>query len=49
MIEHVRISWTTTSGQSGSVRLPRFEAAEYVRRLIEQYGRRCIRIKSEPA
>ena len=49
MIEHVRISWSTTSGQSGSVRLPRFEAAEYIRRLIETHGRRCIRIKSEPA
>ena len=49
MIEHIRISWSTTSGQSGTVRLPRFEAAEYVRALIERYGRRTLRIKSEPA
>ena len=49
MIEHVRISWSSTSGQSGTVRLPRFEAAEYIRRLIEQHGRRTLRIKSESA
>ena len=49
MIEHVRISTSSTSGQSGSVRLSRFEVAEYIRRLIEQHGRRTIRIKSEPA
>ena len=49
MIPHVRLTWSTTSGESGSVRLPRFEAAEYIRALIERYGRRTLRIKSEPA
>ena len=49
MIEHVRITWSTTSGESGSVRLPRFEATEYIRHLIEKHGRRTIRIKTEPA
>ena len=50
MIQHVRITWSTTSGESGSVRLPRFEAAEYIRALIYgRYGRRTLRIKCEPA
>lgn len=49
MIEHVRLTWSTTSGESGSVRLPRFEASEYIRALIERHGRRTLRIKSEPA
>ncbi len=49
MIDHIRITWSTTSGMSGSVRLPRFEAAEYVRALIEKHGRRTLRITSEPA
>ncbi len=49
MIPHVRLTWSTTSGESGSVRLPRFEASEYIRALIERYGRRTLRIKSEPA
>jgi len=50
MIQHVRITWSTTSGESGSVRLPRFEAAEYIQALIYgRYGRRTLRIKCEPA
>ena len=49
MIAHVRLTWSTTSGESGSVRLPRFEASEYIRALIERHGRRTLRIKSEPA
>ncbi len=49
MIPHVRITWSTTSGESGSVRLPRFEAVEYIRMLIERHGRRTLRIKTEPA
>mgnify|MGYP001441963038 CR=1 FL=1 len=49
MIEHVRISWSTTSGISGSVRLPRFEASEYIRALIEKHGRRTLRITVEAA
>jgi len=49
MIDHVRITWSTTSGESGSVRIPRFEATEYIRYLIEKHGRRTIRIKTEPA
>jgi len=49
MIDHVRLTWSTTSGMSGSIRLPRFEAAEYVRRLIEKHGERTIRITVEVA
>jgi len=49
MIEHVSITWSTTSGESGSVRLPRFEASEYVRRLVDEYGKRTIRITVEAA
>ncbi len=48
-MKHVRLTWSTTSGESGSVRLPRFEAAEYIQALIERYGRRTLRIKCEPA
>jgi len=48
-MSHRRITWSTTSGMSGSIRLPRFEAAEYVRALIEKHGERTIRITSEPA
>lgn len=46
---HKRITWSTTSGQSGSVRVPAFEASEYVRRLVDEYGRRTIRITVEEA
>lgn len=46
---HKRITWTTTSGLSGSVRVPAFEAAEYVRRLVDEYGKRTIRITVEAA
>ena len=49
MIPHVWLTWSTTSGESGSVRLPRFEATEYIRVLIERHGRRTLRIKVEPA
>ena len=46
---HKRITWSTTSGMSGSIRLPAFEAAEYVRRLIEKHDKRTIRITVEEA
>jgi len=49
MIPHVWLTWSTTSGESGSVRLPRFEATEYIRVLIERHGRRTLRIKVDPA
>jgi len=48
-MNHKRITWSTTSGLSGSVRVPAFEASEYVRRLVDEYGQRTIRITSEPA
>jgi len=44
-----RITWATTNGQSGSVRVPAFEASEYVRRLVDEYGERTIRITVEAA
>jgi len=44
-----RITWSTTNGQSGSVRVPAFEAAEYVRRLVDDHGKRTIRITVESA
>jgi hypothetical protein len=46
---HKRITWSTTSGLSGSVRVPAFEAAEYVARLVNEYGKRTIRITVEAA
>ena len=46
---HKRITWSTTSGLSGSVRVPSFEASEYVRRLVDEYGKRTIRIPVEAA
>ena len=48
-MKHVRLTWSTTSGESGSVRLPLFEASAYIEALIERHGRRTLRIKSEPA
>lgn len=48
-MSHRRITWSTTSGMSGSIRLPAFEASEYVRRLIEKHGERTIRITVEVA
>ncbi len=46
---HKRITWSTTNGQSGSIRVPAFEASEYVRRLVDEYGKRTIRITVEAA
>jgi len=48
-MSHKRITWATTNGQSGSVRVPAFEASEYVRRLVEEHGKRTIRITVEAA
>jgi len=48
-MNHKRITLSTTSGLSGSVRVPAFEAGEYVRRLVEEYGKRTIRITVEEA
>ena len=48
-MKHVRLTWSTTSGESGSVRLPLFEASAYIEALIERHGRRTLRIKCEPA
>jgi hypothetical protein len=48
-MKHIRLTWSTTSGESGSVRLPRFEASAYIESLIERYGCRTLRIKCEPA
>jgi len=37
--DHVRITWAARTGESGSIRVPRFEAAHYVHQLRSRFGR----------
>ncbi len=37
--KHVRITWSARTGESGSIRVPRFEAAHYVQQLRSRFGR----------
>jgi len=37
--EHVRIIWSARTGESGSIRVPRFEAPTYIQTLRSRFGR----------
>lgn len=36
---HVRIVWASKTGESGSIRVIRFEAANYIQQLRSRFGR----------
>ena len=46
--EHVRIIWSARTGESGSIRVPRFEAPTYIQTLRNRFGR-LASLKVEPA
>ncbi len=37
--DHVRIVWSARTGESGSIRVPRFEAPSYIQQLRSRFGR----------
>ena len=38
-MSHVRITWSSRTGESGSIRVPTFEAAHYIHQLRSRFGR----------